>query len=380
MPPLEGTLTRREEGLQAFQAFDADQILQDLAPDVIIQGTKDTPVLAEIGFTGPKPKNLYHQWTNDDYDVLQVTLNGSVDDSTTTFTITQDGDEIEEGATLEIDDEIVLVTVSAATQLTVTRGQCGTTAAAHDDASICYVIGQATYWNTEFPIAKMKTRTPTGNYSQQWLIPIEVDDVTRLLQNVGTADEFTYQKNKKLPKALQTLERSVLRGRKQSTPQGDATTVGTMDGMRYLITTNSTDASAERLTEATLRAAIKETDDQGGKPDLIICDRFNGDIIDSWNEGRTRYTPDATMTGRSTIQTYRSSYGMQRVIRSRHMVGLGEIYIVDSAKVSLAPIQTFVVVDYSKISTSHRAAIWGIYTLEVKGEKHCAKITNLKQT
>jgi hypothetical protein len=375
------TLTRRGNALEAFEAYDAGQVLEDLAPDVIIQGAVDTPVLNAMGFDGPTPISKYHKWTNDDYDVLELTLAEDLDNSETDIDVSANALQVEEGSICAIDDEYILVAATSddTSLTTVVRGQCGTTAATHTSGATIYVIGQATFDSTEFPIAKMGTRTPTGNYLQQFVIPVEVDDITALIKNVGTANEVDYQKDKKLRKALALLERQVLWGAKQATAQGSATVAATMDGVRSLISTNSTAAGSVRLTEATFRATVKKCDDYGGQPDWAFVNRFQGDVIDTWNEGRTRFDATESAVGKEVIQYLKCPYarnGRLRIIRSRHMKP-DEIYIVDSSKLSLAPLRTFRTVAYSKISTATRIAIWGVYTLELKGEKHCAKITGL---
>jgi hypothetical protein len=379
--PGEGnTLTRRSEALETFEVFDAGQVLEDLAPDVILQGALDTPILNAIGFDGPTPTSMYHKWTNDDYDVLELTLGEDLDAVETDVTIAASGLQVEEGSIIEIGTEYMIVTESDSnTLLEVLRAQCGTSATTHSNGAAIRVIGQATYDSTLFPKAKMGTRTPTGNYLQQMVIPIEVSDIADAIRNVGTNSELAFQKKKKLPKAMALLERSFLQGAAQSTPQGDATTAATMDGVRAIISTNSTAAGSVRLTEATFRATAKKCDDYGGQPDMAFVNRFQGDVIDTWNEGRTRLDPTEDAVGKEVIQYLKCPYarnGRLRIIRSRHMKA-DEVYIVDSSKLTLAPLRTFRTVAYSKIGTSTRIAIWGVYTMELKGEKHCAKITGL---
>jgi len=370
------TLTASTDGLTTYELYNATTVLEDLAPDVIIQGAVDTPVLDFIGFTGPMPKSQVHQWSDDDYDVFSVTLDGGINDTDTTAAIVENGDEIEEGTIIEFEDEYVLVTASSATSLTIVRAQCGTSAAAHADTVVGNVITQATYDNTEYPISKLKTRGRVSNYLQQFLVPVEVSDIARMIETVGTADELDWQREKKVRKALVLLERAFLRGAAQSTPQGSATIPPTMKGLRSLISTNSVDASSAQLTEATLRSAVKKVDDFGGQADAIICNRFQAEIIDSWNDARTRIEFTETTTGREPIQMYKSPYGMQRVIRSRHMRA-DELYIIDSSKTTLAPLATFGLRDFSKVSTSTRLAVWGVYTAVLRAEKHAAKITSL---
>jgi len=370
------TLTASTDGLTTYELYNATTVLEDLAPDVMIQGAVDTPVLDFLGFGGPMPKSQVHQWSDDDYDVFSVVLSADVDDSTTTFPIVEDGDEVEEGSIIEFGDEYVLVTVSAATSLTVVRAQCGTSAAAHSEDDVGAVITQATYDNTEYPISKLKTRGRVSNYLQQFLVPVEVTDIARLVDTVGTADELDWQREKKVRKALVLLERAFLRGAAQATPQGSATVPPTMKGLRSLISTNDVDAAGGQLTEALLRSAAKSIDDYGGEGDTIICNRFNAEIIDSWNDGRTRIDFNEMTTGREPIQFYKSPYGIQRVIRSRHMRA-DELFIIDSTKATLAPLATFALRDFSKVSTSTRVAVWGVYTAVLRAEKMASKITDL---
>lgn len=81
-----------------------------------------------------------------------TTLNGAINNSTTSITVTSGTGAPEANFRIRIDDELMLVTsTGGGTNWTVTRAVEGSVAAAHSDlADVSHVVtiaGLATYWH-----------------------------------------------------------------------------------------------------------------------------------------------------------------------------------------------------------------------------------------
>lgn len=194
----------------------------------------------------------------------------------TTLTLT-DGTFFLPGDVIQIESELLLVTAASGNNLTVTRGYAGTTAAAHADATVTYLIGNTRTGAEVDQSALTRVFDTSLTYPQTAQQPYQIGGSLEaksgnMVFPMGFSSMVGYQRAKAMQEVLFDLERSAYYG--QVVPLAGDTTRPMMRGLRQRLVTNIT-------TAPTNASAYKPSDLQrdlfsraragGGQPDILIC-------------------------------------------------------------------------------------------------------------
>ncbi len=146
-------------------------------------GSDDKPNLAKITATARK-----HEWGEKKLRPATSLLTGALDNSSTTVNVTAaDGLHFTLGTLFKVDDEQFLVTTkgTSAGVVVAARGQGGTTAAAHNNASVVRMIGRAHEEGTAAPLDTYNSPTQPYNYVQEFLRQFSTSYIEQHIQRYG---------------------------------------------------------------------------------------------------------------------------------------------------------------------------------------------------
>jgi len=142
---------------------------KDLSSSLGLSNPNRTPLLSNLTSLGKvrSINNTVSSWV--DYQVINTksTLDGAIDDTVTTVNVEAGtGEVFEAGQLIRVESEIMEITSVATDALTVTRGQKGTSAAAHADNLEVFVVAEGIAEGSDFKEDKFKEGANFLNYTQ----------------------------------------------------------------------------------------------------------------------------------------------------------------------------------------------------------------------
>jgi len=273
------------------------EIAEDVADLVAIASPYETPLLDALGDAVRPARSTIHEWLEDALLPNSDTINDTDITSPTgdtAFVVSnvgrfRVGDQIRQEGSAEIMLVTAISTVDS--ELTVTRGYGGTTAAAITDGSVIDILGNAALEGAAADTARFTSRSRLTNYTQIFASTVEVSGSELAVRQLGVADELDYQKQQRTRELLRDLENCVVNGRSPAaTQQGSSTVRRTMKGVLGFISSNkfvpgaSGFPSGTALTETQLNEALRLIWAWRGRevPDVAgqVLDCAKGTVVD----------------------------------------------------------------------------------------------------
>jgi hypothetical protein len=241
--------------------------------------------------------------------------------------------------------------------------------------------------------------TRVGNRCQISQQTVVVTGTSRSVNTAGRGDEFSYQVVKSgeelkrdmewaltrdqasssggisVARSLGSLE-SWLATNKTSVGTGTAqTTVGFSGGA---VTTPTDSTIAGTLTKAALDAVIRLIWTEGGNPDTIMVGPHNRTIISGFSGISTLQT-DASAKGDVTligaVDFYKSNFGILKVVPNRFQRDK-TCFVLDFDYLAIAALRSMKLTPLAKTGDNDKAQMLHEFTLEVRNEKACGKVTD----
>jgi hypothetical protein len=241
--------------------------------------------------------------------------------------------------------------------------------------------------------------TRVGNRCQISQQTVVVTGTSRSVNTAGRGDEFSYQVVKSgeelkrdmewaltrdqasssggisVARSLGSLE-SWLATNKTSVGTGTAqTTVGFSGGA---VTTPTDSTIAGTLTKAALDAVIRLIWTEGGNPDTIMVGPHNRTIISGFSGISTLQT-DASAKGDVTligaVDFYKSNFGILKVVPNRFQRDK-TCFVLDFDYLAIAALRLMKLTPLAKTGDNDKAQMLHEFTLEVRNEKACGKVTD----
>lgn len=277
--------------------------------------------------------------------------------------------------------EVMLVTAIAGNVLTVVRRYGATTGGNLSNGLKLTILGNAALEGDDRPATQLTSRARRRNYTQIFASSVEVSGSMRAAhQTGGVADEVDYQKQERLRELLRDLENCVINGvAPAANPQGSSSVRRTMNGVIPSITTNTFTPNAggipagtgsgNTLTEAMLNAALRLIWEQSaGSIDTILVGGFQKRRINEFLTGSRFYRP-GDGSYRTSVATYESDYGAQRVLLSR-WVPADTMLFLDTSRIRVLPLagRSFHYKPLAATGDSEAGMVLGEYTLEFLNE------------
>jgi hypothetical protein len=335
-------------------------ILEDLSSAVRFGAAYDAPLYA---FLDRKPAtDKTHKWVEDRPNTRLTTLNntGSVTTAATTM-VASDGTLFADGDVIVIGSEYLRVNSVSDNTLTVTRGFGGTTRATHTAGSTVVILTNAQPENAG-PSALATAKADKSNYTQIFIRPVDVSRTMQRVRNVG-GNELEYQIMKAALEVALDIERALLRGKADA---GSDTGARAMNGVDAFIT-SETDNEGGTLSISEFNAFLRGVWDNGGNPDVLLCDGLFLSVIHEWNVGSLLVSPSDRIGGVRVTQ-WVSPFGMFTILPDRQ-VATGTCYALTSSALALAVLDDIHYQELARTSDGTHGQVVAEVTLECSNEQ-----------
>ena len=335
-------------------------ILEDLSSAVRFGAAYDAPLYA---FLNRKPAtDRSHKWIEDAPNTRSATLNEgtTLSDSDTTVTVT-DGTLFGAGDVIVVDAEYMRVSSVDGNDLTVTRAFAGTTNTTHASDAAVIILTNAQVENAG-PEAVSTTKTEKTNNTQIFIRPV---DVSRTMQRVRNTEgnELTYQVTKQALELALDIERALLRGKLAT---GTDSTPRALKGLNDWLTSEASDASGT-LTINEFNVFLRGIWENGGNPDILLCDGLFLSVIHEWNVGSLQVAPSDRIGGVRVTQ-WVSPFGVFTLLPDRQM-SAGTCYALTSGELALAAIDDIHYQELARTSDGSNGQVVAELTLECANER-----------
>lgn len=395
---------------QMYSTSDTVTTKITIADYISIIDPRDAPLVTRWGlanqgkFSFVNFPNHKYEWLDDTYAPLSATLGSSTAVSSTTDTApevaTGHGVRFHVGDVWKVDETGELWYIAdhdgADTLKTVTRnwnaavgGTEGTAQAAVTDAGTLTFLYNARYEGAESTATHWTVPANHYNYSQILHAEIRVSrSEQKATSRYGIPDQEQRQIQKWLGglgggkgkkgrsgELINQLEKTFFYGQRKQ--RASSTTAGAMGGFKTYVTTNAVDAGtgSTRLTENMLVEAIESCWENGGMPNLIICNSFNKRLISDWGRGSVQ-TDRTERTLGGVINSIETDFGTMDILMDRWCPA-DEVYIVQEDLLGWVELDGFFVEELAKTGDYTRKQIVGEYGFVLQHEKAHAYIYDL---
>ncbi len=338
-------------------------VIDIISPSVV-------PVVKYFGLEGDAGKfrlvnwpSTKVEWLEDELATLTDDLNGSITSNATTITVT-DASKFKKGDIVEIDSEMVWVSGISGEVLTATRDYGGTQATHADEATVTIInAARLEGADADYGRAFSDIAAPY-NYTQIFSDDVKVTRTANKISQYGISEEFDYQAAKRVPELCRLIEKAFFRGQRKA---GSATTPRASGGLETFITDNTANLSSAALTQKNLEDQIQAAWEDGGQPDLIMCNAWVKRKISGFYSASVRTTRDEKRGG-VTIDEIDTEFGTLGILMSRWCPS-SKLYIVESQYVGFVPFDAFFQEELAQTGDSVKGQVVGEYSLVVKNDK-----------
>lgn len=321
-----------------------------------------------------------------------LTTNGAKLAADTTITVT-DGSKARTGMLLNFLDEFIVVTAVSGNDLTVLRGQGGSTAVDIPDASVLSVESVAREENSLTETDGIYQPEDVENLFQTMDTAIEMSRRSLATLQFGNTNDLSFQVNERIRQLAIQMDKTLIRGRKMEiTIAGKKHTY--TGGLGYYLDqagAQSVDHSGAALTLDAINALQAEIKARGGMVDSLVVgikqaralqklvnanyqSQRLGDFI-SDQGGLVRLPSDLPQIG-----------GASTIVIDTHMKD-DELLLVDSRRLKIVPMAQGNAADSGAWRTldatqpgqdGQKARILGDFAMEIRDSKtHFARLTNI---
>ena len=243
--------------------------------------------------------------------------------------------------------------------------------------------------------------TRVGNYTQISRYVVQTTGTNEAVNNAGFKSAQAYQLAKKAKQLKRDIEYQLTSNEAQS--GGASGTARKTGGLSSWIATNwvsgnpssgspaaggsgttaPTDASATAsITEAMLKEVIKDTYDEGGEPDMIMCKpaikQAISDLAQSVSELRTSADKVAPAHVVAAVDVYVSDFGTFQIVPSRNQFRAQDLFVLDMDFFEVAYLRPFKTETLAKTGDSIRQMLLVEYGLKVNNEKSSGFLADIK--
>lgn len=352
---------------------------ESVVDQILLLNEHQTPLLNLIGFSTPVTQ-VEHVHFEDEMYADESTIDGAKL-AADTIVVVDDLEPFRVSQVVKIGDELLLITkITVATKtLDVTRGYAGTTAADIADGAKIEVQFVEGTEGADAREGRYKARARKSNYTQIFDETISISGTAAAVANYGIDDLYEYEKTKKQLELALQLEKALINGIKYESTDG---LVRQMGGIRSLIATNVTDASAADLTDALINDAMQSIYEKGGFANggnfKIMVGAKQKRAISGFSSSAIRL--DRADNGRGqVVDHFVSDFGRAEIVLNNNLAA-NELLVVDANRMAIKPLQgrEFAHEYLGKKGDYFEGMIVGEYTLEFQQEKAHARIKNLK--
>ena len=342
----------------------------------------DTPLIAALGgLDSARSKfevnqNSYKiEILEDEYDPLVTTAaHGSTILTTDTVFTVADGTIFQDGHTIKIDDEYMVVKSVSTDSVTVMSRAYGGTNATHTGSVAIEIVGMARLEGDDATYGPIVDIGAPYNYTSIFEKAIQVSGTQQVIDQYGIDDEFAYQSAKAVPHLLRIVEKMADHGLRAA---GSASAPRSAGGLLTYITDNTV-AAGGGIAKTDIDNLAEYITLDGGSPDLLVLNPSVANdvraLIDS--SSFVRVDQENTMFGMLPITRVATQYGMLRMVESR-WCPLALSFILDSRKVGFYTLRPFFSKALAVTGDSVKGEVVGEFSLLVANDKAHGWISGL---
>jgi hypothetical protein len=358
-------------------SFDQVGVRESLSDVLGLVAPYETPLLDRFLQNGLRypAVNTTHSWIEDDLPARGDALDGAIDDATTSVVV-DDATKFAIGMVIQVEDEQLYVSDvdEGMDTITATRGYNNTTAAAHADGEIVYIVSRPALDGADAAEARSTQRTLRSNYTQIFERAVSVSGTSNAVRLAGIADEYSYQVESRLREIKLEMQRVAVMGRSNV---GSSTVPRQSAGLLELISTNEL-GSIGALLMGDIDDACESIWLSGGNPDLWVVDSATKKGIAGWNRIKQEAGNDESKVGGSTT-VFESAHGNLLAVLPVRDLPVGTNLILDSTRIGFGPLtgRELAHVALSRSGDAIRGQVIGEYALEMYNEDTAAKLTGI---
>ena len=355
----------------------------------------DVPVVKYFGLNGSPgqfdmvnwPSTKYY-WLEDTLTSLSTTVASSISKNSSTIQVS-DATIFKTGDVVLVDsDKMWVSATNDATQITVVHDFDGSSTTHANSANI-EIIGNARVEGADADYERGVTDVgQCYNYTQIFQDDVRISRTMNKLSQYGkVGDEFDYQAAKRVPEMTRLIEKSFFHGvRASGSGTASARAFGGMDYFMELasasvaggVVANTQSLSGSAITRKDIEDTIQSCWDDGGNPNLIICNGWVKRKIDAMFEGFVR-TERQEDRGGVMISTIDTNYGSLDILMSRWCPKT-KMYIVESDYIGFLSYDPFFQEMLAKTGDAVKGQVVGEYGLVVKNAGAHGRISSISTT
>jgi hypothetical protein len=273
--------------------------------------------------------------------------------------------------------EVIRVTgysITTASILLVTRGYDGTAATTYAGTETVVGLGTALAEGSDPEAARSADRATTYNMTQIFgPTLIHMSSTEQVISKYGINNEFAHQTMRRTQENVISREQAYVYGRRSDSVTTEIRTTG---GLDYFITTN-VNATSTQLTEANISVQQQSGFNRGGVADRLMANpKSLADLNDVANTSRVRQEVTDWKRGRMPVMEFQGEFGIVTIVRNRWVHPL-HAFLFSRENVTRRVLRPLILERLAKTGDSDKAQIVCEEGLEVKGEEHMSKFTNL---
>ena len=225
----------------------------------------------------------------------------------------------------------------------------------------------------EITFSAASSGTRSTNMTQISVKSVIISGSQDAVNKAGKGREIAYQVAKLTKEIARDMEYALLQNTALVT--GDATTARQLKGVAGWITSNAQDAGTGTvtITQTYLDAAAKAAWDDGGSPNMIICNSFNKQKISGFTTGVTKNLDANDKKFVTAVDVYESDFGLMRIYPD-HFCVADDVYLLQSDLWALAVLRPLAVKELAMTGDAEKRALITEYTLECRAEAGNASV------
>lgn len=372
------------------QALNAKIIQEQF--DIVRPDINGLLALASFGETVRPEAGDKITWLDMSVGADTLIVNGAVLAAATTITVT-DGSKARANMLLFVGDEYIVVTAVSGNDLTVLRGQGGSTAADIADEAVMSIESIAREENSLTETDGIYQPEDVENNFQTMDTAVEMSRRALATLQFGNTNDLAFQVNERIRQLAIQMDKTLIRGRKMELTIGGKKVTYT-GGLGYFFEQAgalSVDHSAAALTLDAVNALQAEIKARGGMVDSLVVgikqaralqalvnaqygSQRLGDFV-SDQGGLVRLPSDLPQIG-----------GASTIVIDTNMKD-DELYLVDSRRMTIVPMAQGNAADSGAWRTldatapgqdGQKARVIGDFAMEIRDSKtHFARLTNI---
>ncbi len=338
-------------------------ILEDLSSAVRFGAAYDAPLFSYLDRKPATDKD--HKWIEDAPNTRSSTTSAAASAGATTLAVAA-GSLFAVGDVIVVGSEYLRVSSVSTNTLTVGRAFGGTSAASHSSGATVTILTNAQPENSG-PESLATAKASQHNPTQIFIRPV---DVSRTMQRVGnpTGNELEYQISKAALEVALDVERALLRGKLDA---GSDTGARALAGLDSFIASESTN-KAGTLSLKDFNTFLRGIWDNGGSPDVLLCDGMFLSVIHEWNVGNIVST-SSDRVGGILLTQWLSPFGRFTILPDRQ-VATGTCYALTSSSLALAVLDDVHYQELARTGDGTHGQVVAELTLECSNERFHGRI------